>query len=50
MLDPLGIQCRDSTRAAVDDAVLALLGGSRIMELMPGVIGYGGADAMRDFW
>ena len=51
MLDHLGIQCADPSQAAAFyDAVLAPLGASRIMEPVPGVIGYGGADGKPDFW
>ena len=51
MLDHLGIQCRDPDRAAsFYDAVLAPLGGRRIMEPVPLVVGYGGADGKPDFW
>jgi catechol 2,3-dioxygenase-like lactoylglutathione lyase family enzyme len=51
MLDHLGIQSRDPSRAAsFYDAVLAPLGGARIMEPAPGVVGYGGADGKPDFW
>jgi catechol 2,3-dioxygenase-like lactoylglutathione lyase family enzyme len=48
MLDHLSIQVADFDRAAAFyDAVLAPLGGKRIMEF-PGVIGYG--TAFPDFW
>lgn len=51
MLDHLGIQTADPSRAATFyDAVLAALGGSRIMEPAPGVVGYGGPDGQPDFW
>ena len=51
MLDHLGIQCSDPSRAmAFYDAVLAPLGGTRIMEPAPGFVGYGGADGKPDFW
>jgi catechol 2,3-dioxygenase-like lactoylglutathione lyase family enzyme len=49
MLDHLSIQCSDtSAAAAFYDAVLAPLGGTRIMEFGP-VIGYG-VPPMPDFW
>ncbi len=49
MLDHLSIQCSDPGRsAAFYDAVLAPLGGSRVMEFGPN-IGYG-ADGMPTFW
>jgi catechol 2,3-dioxygenase-like lactoylglutathione lyase family enzyme len=49
MLDHLSIQCADPvTSAAFYDAVLAPLGGSRIMDFGP-VIGYGVAPKP-DFW
>ena len=49
MLDHLSIQCSDTaTSSAFYDAVLAPLGGSRIMEFGP-VIGYG-VPPMPDFW
>jgi catechol 2,3-dioxygenase-like lactoylglutathione lyase family enzyme len=42
MLDHLSIQCADLGRsAAFYDAVLAPLGGKRLMEPLPTVIGYG---------
>jgi len=42
MIDHLGIQCNDvAVSAAFYDAVLAPLGGQRLMEPHPGVIGYG---------
>jgi catechol 2,3-dioxygenase-like lactoylglutathione lyase family enzyme len=51
MLDHLGIQTADPTRAAAFyDAVLAPLGGRRIMEPAPGFVGFGGADGKPDFW
>ena len=49
MLDHLAIQCADIAQgAAFYDAVLATVGGSRIMDF-GGVIGYG-RDGMPDFW
>ena len=49
MLDHLSIQCADTdASAAFYDAVLAPLGGKRIMEFGP-VIGYG-VPPMPDFW
>ena len=49
MLDHLSIQCTDVTAsAAFYDAVLAPLGGSRVMEFGP-VIGYG-IPPSPDFW
>jgi len=49
MLDHLSIQCADvGASAAFYDAVLAPLGGQRIMEFGP-VIGYG-VPPMPDFW
>jgi catechol 2,3-dioxygenase-like lactoylglutathione lyase family enzyme len=49
MLDHLSIQCSDAARsAAFYDAVLAPLGGTRIMEFGQ-VIGYG-VPPMPDFW
>jgi catechol 2,3-dioxygenase-like lactoylglutathione lyase family enzyme len=49
MLDHLSIQCVDTSASAkFYDAVLAPLGGSRIMEFGP-VIGYG-VPPMPDFW
>ena len=49
MIDHLSIQCRDvAASAAFYDAVLAPLGGSRVMDFGP-VIGYGVAP-MPDFW
>jgi catechol 2,3-dioxygenase-like lactoylglutathione lyase family enzyme len=49
MLDHLSIQCSDTAAsAAFYDAVLATIGGSRIMEFGP-VIGYG-VPPMPDFW
>jgi catechol 2,3-dioxygenase-like lactoylglutathione lyase family enzyme len=49
MLDHLSIQCSDTAAsAAFYDAVLAPLGGKRIMEFGP-VIGYG-VPPMPDFW
>lgn len=50
MLDHLSIQCADVARSArFYDAVLAPLGGSRIMELDGPTIGYG-VPPMPDFW
>ncbi|MGZ6927253.1 MAG: VOC family protein [Acidimicrobiia bacterium] len=49
MLDHLSIQCADATAsAAFYDAVLACIGGSRVMELGR-VIGYG-VPPKPDFW
>ena len=49
MLDHLSIQCADvEASARFYDAVLATLGGERIMEFGP-VIGYG-VPPMPDFW
>ena len=49
MLDHLSIQCSDpAASAAFYDAVLAPLGGARVMEFGP-VIGYG-VPPMPDFW
>ncbi len=49
MLDHLSIQCADVTAsAAFYDAVLAPLGGTRVMEFGP-VIGFG-VPPMPDFW
>jgi catechol 2,3-dioxygenase-like lactoylglutathione lyase family enzyme len=49
MLDHLSIQCSDPVAAAAFyDAVLAPLGGTRVMEFGP-VIGYG-VPPMPDFW
>ena len=49
MIDHLGIQCTDvSASAEFYDAVLAPLGGRRLMEPMPGIVGYG-VDTP-DFW
>ena len=49
MLDHLSIQCRDVERsAAFYDAVLATVGGSRIMEFGQ-IIGYG-VGGKPDFW
>jgi hypothetical protein len=48
MLDHLSIQCADTTASsAFYDAVLAPLGGSRVMDFGP-VIGYG-VPPMPDF-
>ncbi|NKR40039.1 VOC family protein [Rhodococcus hoagii] len=50
MLDHLGIQCVDiEAGAAFYDAVLAPLGGKRVVEPAPGVIGYG-VPPHPDFW
>ena len=49
MLDHLSIQCADVTTSAVFyDAVLAPLGGARVMDFGP-VIGFG-VPPMPDFW
>ena len=49
MLDHLSIQCDDTAASArFYDAVLAPLGGTRIMDFGP-VIGYG-ADGKPNFW
>ncbi|MFL6205757.1 MAG: VOC family protein [Acidimicrobiales bacterium] len=49
MIDHLGIQVADvDAAAAFYDAVLAPLGGKRIMEPAPGVVGYG--TQFPDFW
>ena len=49
MLDHLSIQCADpSASSTFYDAVLAPLGGKRVMEFGP-VIGYG-VPPMPDFW
>jgi catechol 2,3-dioxygenase-like lactoylglutathione lyase family enzyme len=49
MLDHLSIQCSDAAASsAFYDAVLAPLGGTRVMEFGP-VIGYG-VPPMPDFW
>ena len=49
MLDHLGIQVADVDKAATFyDAVLGCLGGTRILEPAPGVIGYG--TAFPNFW
>jgi catechol 2,3-dioxygenase-like lactoylglutathione lyase family enzyme len=49
MLDHLSIQCKDvATSAAFYDAVLAPLGGVRLMDFGP-AIGYG-IPPMPDFW
>lgn len=49
MLDHMSIQCADAdASAAFYDAVLAPLGGVRVMEFGP-VIGYG-VPPMPDFW
>ena len=50
MLDHLAIQCADVARsAAFYDAVLATLGGERILEYDGPTIGYG-VPPMPDFW
>lgn len=50
MLDHLGIQCADvEAGAAFYDAVLKPLGGTRIVEPAPSVIGYG-VPPHPDFW
>ncbi len=50
MLDHLAIQCADPARsAAFYDAVLATIGGVRIMEFDGPMIGYG-VPPMPDFW
>jgi catechol 2,3-dioxygenase-like lactoylglutathione lyase family enzyme len=50
MIDHLGIQCSDTTAsAAFYDAVLAPLGVVRLMEPMPGIIGYG-TPPKPDLW
>ena len=42
MIDHLGIQCTDVTAsAAFYDAVLEPLGARRLMEPVPGIVGYG---------
>jgi catechol 2,3-dioxygenase-like lactoylglutathione lyase family enzyme len=49
MLDHLSIQCADvEASAAFYDAVLATIGGTRVMDF-GGVIGYG-VPPMPDFW
>lgn len=49
MIDHVSVQCADATAsAAFYDAVLAPLGGVRVMEFGP-VIGYG-VPPMPDFW
>ena len=49
MLDHLAVQCADVTAsAAFYDAVLAPIGGTRVMEFGP-VIGFG-VPPMPDFW
>ena len=49
MLDHLSIQCADvAASAAFYDAVLAPLGGARVMDFGP-VVGYG-IPPMPDFW
>ena len=50
MLDHLQIQCTDmAASSAFYDAVLATLGGSRIMDFGEAAIGYG-IPPMPDFW
>ncbi len=50
MLDHLAIQCADVGRsAAFYDAVLATIGGQRILEFDGPTIGYG-VPPMPDFW
>jgi catechol 2,3-dioxygenase-like lactoylglutathione lyase family enzyme len=50
MLDHLSIQCADMEKsAAFYDAVLATIGGQRIMEFDGPTIGYG-VPPMPDFW
>ena len=50
MLDHLEIQCADfAASVAFYDAVLAPLGGQRIMDFSPDAIGYG-VPPMPDFW
>ncbi len=50
MLDHLSIQCADvAASGAFYDAVLATIGGQRIMEYDGPVIGYG-VPPMPDFW
>jgi catechol 2,3-dioxygenase-like lactoylglutathione lyase family enzyme len=50
MLDHLSIQCADPEASArFYDAVLALLGGARVMEFPGPTIGYG-TPPMPDFW
>jgi len=50
MLDHLAIQCGDvDSSAAFYDAVLATLGGQRILEFPGPTIGYG-VPPMPDFW
>ena len=50
MLDHLSIQCSDVTEsAAFYDAVLATIGGERILEFPGPTIGYG-VPPMHDFW
>ena len=49
MLDHISIQCRDlQASGAFYDAVLATIGGTRIMEFGP-IVGYG-VPPMPDFW
>jgi len=50
MLDHLGIQCNDvAASAAFYEAVLAPLGGRRLMEPAPGIVGFGVAP-VPNFW
>ena len=50
MLDHLSIQCNDVEASAVFyDAVLASVGGTRILEFPGPVVGYG-VPPMPDFW
>lgn len=50
MIDHLSIQCTDCERSAqFYDAVLATIGGQRIMEFPGPTIGYG-VPPMPDFW
>ena len=50
MLDHLGIQCNDVAESvAFYEAVLAPLGGRRLMEPTPGVVGFG-VPPMPNFW
>ena len=50
MLDHLGIQCNDvDASAAFYEAVIAPLGGRRLMEPAPGIIGFG-VPPQPTFW
>ena len=50
MIDHVGFQCADmAASAAFYDAVLAPLGGQRLMEPRPGIYGYG-IPPKPDFW